>query len=88
MSRQDAEDRVNGLIDNWQLVELAPVDRALLRYAVQLTQNPDQIQKADIERLRQVGLDDLAIHDLCVVTAYFAFANRIADGLGIELETD
>ncbi len=88
MSRQDAEDRVNGLIDNWKLVELDPVDRALLQYAVQLTQNPDKIQQADIERLRQVGLNDLAIHDLCAVTAYFAFANRIADGLGIELETD
>ena len=88
MSRQDAEDRIKGLIDNWQLVELDPVDRALLQYAVQLTKNPGKIQQADIERLREVGLTDLAIHDLCAVTAYFAFANRIADGLGIELEAD
>jgi len=53
-----------------------------------LTQTPQQIDPTDITRLRQVGLDDLAIHDLCAVTAYFAFANRIADGLGIQLEAE
>ena len=60
----------------------------MLRYAVKLTETPRQVTRADMEPLRQAGLDDRAIHDLCAVTAYFAFANRIADGLGIELETD
>ena len=31
--------------------------------------------------------DDRAIHDICVTTAYFTFVNRIADGLGVELES-
>ena len=60
----------------------------MLHYAVKLTETPGQVTRADMEPLRQAGLDDRAIHDLCAVTAYFAFANRIADGLGIELETD
>ncbi len=30
--------------------------------------------------------DDVVIHDLVSVTAYFAFVNRIADGLGVALE--
>ena len=38
-------------------------------------------------RLRGAGFDDRGIHDICAVTAYFAFVNRIADGLGVELET-
>ena len=41
----------------------------------------------DIDRLRGAGFDDRGIHDICAVTAYFAFVNRIADGLGVELET-
>jgi alkylhydroperoxidase family enzyme len=41
---------------------------------------------ADIGRLRAAGFDDRAIHDLCAIVAYFAFVNRIADGLGVELE--
>ena len=80
--------RITGLAEDWQTVELDPVDRALVHYAVKLTQTPHQIDLADITQLRQVGLNDLAIHDLCAVTAYFAFANRIADGLGIQLETE
>ncbi len=30
--------------------------------------------------------EDRAIHDACAIVAYFAFVNRIADGLGVELE--
>ncbi|MDG2184696.1 MAG: hypothetical protein P8K79_03390 [Mariniblastus sp.] len=88
LSQQEAENRIAGLAEDWQTVELDPVDRAMVNYAVKLTQAPQQIDPTDITRLRQVGLDDLAIHDLCAVTAYFAFANRIADGLGIQLEAE
>jgi alkylhydroperoxidase family enzyme len=42
--------------------------------------------EADLEPLRQHGLDDRAILDLALVVAYFAFVNRIAHGLGVELE--
>lgn len=40
----------------------------------------------DVGLLRRAGFDDRAIHDLATVTAYFAFVNRIAEGLGVELE--
>jgi alkylhydroperoxidase family enzyme len=40
----------------------------------------------DVARLRAAGFDDRAIHDACAIVAYFAFVNRIADGLGVELE--
>lgn len=62
-------------------------ERALVTYADTLTLTPGQVTAADIDALRQVGLDDRAIHDACAVVAYFAFVNRIADGLGVELET-
>ena len=41
----------------------------------------------DVDRLREPGLDDRAIHDLCSIISYFAFVNRIADGLGVEVES-
>ena len=47
---------------------------------------PERVSAADIAALRAVGLDDRAIHDACAIVAYFAFVNRIADGLGVELE--
>jgi alkylhydroperoxidase family enzyme len=40
----------------------------------------------DVAALRSAGLDDRGIHDVCAIVGYFAFVNRIADGLGVELE--
>ena len=59
---------------------------ALLAYADALTRDPSSVSKADIEKLRTAGWDDRAIHDACTVIAYYAFVNRIANGLGVELE--
>ena len=61
-------------------------ERALVRYGDKLTRTPASIRQVDIEALRLAGLDDRAIHDACAIVAYFAFVNRIADGLGVELE--
>ena len=65
---------------------LPQADRALLSYAAKLTRTPGAMTAADVESLRQSGFDDRAIHDACAVVGYFAFVNRIADGLGVELE--
>lgn len=67
-------------------VNLSAADRELLRYAVKLTKDPASVVEADIEALRVVGFDDRSIHDACQVGAYFNYVNRIADGLGVELE--
>lgn len=58
----------------------------MLNYSAQLTTNPQSVCREDIERLRSAGFDDLAIHDIVCCVSYFAFVNRIADGLGVEIE--
>lgn len=58
----------------------------MLDYAIKLTRYPNQITNNDIDNLRDAGFDDRAIHDICAIAAYFNFVNRIADGLGVELE--
>jgi uncharacterized peroxidase-related enzyme len=77
---------VEELVRDYRTLELPPVDRAILDYAVKLTRSPGDITPEDVVPLRAHGLDDVAIHDLVSVTAYFAFVNRIADGLGVALE--
>jgi alkylhydroperoxidase family enzyme len=32
-----------------------------------------------------VGLSDREIHDACQIAAYFNYANRVANGLGVAL---
>lgn len=58
----------------------------MLEYAVKLTRNPGGVTAGDVETLRRAGFDDPAILDICQVTAYYAYVNRLADGLGVELE--
>ena len=58
----------------------------MLEYALKLTLNPSHITTDDTEHLRDAGFDDRAIHDICCIAAYFAFVNRISDGLGVDLE--
>jgi uncharacterized peroxidase-related enzyme len=65
---------------------LSTRERALVRYADIVTLRPASVRRHDVDALRAEGLDDLAIHDACTIIAYFAFVNRIADGLGVELE--
>ena len=60
----------------------------MLDYAAKLTTDPGSMEEADVQRLRDHGFDDRAIHDICAITAYFAFVNRMADGLGVDLESE
>jgi len=59
---------------------------AMLGYVEQLTRSPADIESADIKTLRSVGFSDRDILDIAEVTAYFAYVNRIADGLGVAVE--
>jgi NAD(P)H-hydrate epimerase len=58
----------------------------LLEYALKLTRAPAGMTEADVEALREHGLDDRAIVDANQVVAYYNYVNRVADGLGVELE--
>lgn len=53
---------------------------------MKLARMPEEMTESDIEPLREVGLSDADIHDVCQTTAYYSFVNRMAQGLGVELE--
>jgi uncharacterized peroxidase-related enzyme len=68
----------------------APLDSRqyqLVVFAFKLTQSPGIISEGDVASLRDAGLSDTAIHDLTAIVAYFNFVNRMALGLGVDLET-
>jgi alkylhydroperoxidase family enzyme len=44
------------------------------------------VSEQEVQILRDAGLSDQAIHDAAAITAYFNFVNRVASGLGVELE--
>ena len=66
--------------------ELSDARKTMLRFAVKLTKTPAAMIEADVGLLRDAGFTDTDILHITEVTAYYAYANRIADGLGIPLE--
>jgi alkylhydroperoxidase family enzyme len=60
----------------------------MLDYADKLTRAPATVGAGDVEALRAAGFSARDVLEIGEVTAYYAYANRIADGLGIELEDD
>ncbi len=58
----------------------------MLGYAVKLTVSPQTMAESDVLELREVGFTDTDILQICEVVAYYAYVNRIADGLGVALE--
>ena len=58
----------------------------MLTYSVKLARTPEAMVEADVVRLRDAGFTDAGILDICMVTAYFSYVNRLAQGLGVELE--
>ena len=72
--------------DDYREADLSPRERAILDYAVKLTLTPSVMQRSDVEGLRGAGLSDAEILDVCQVTSYYNYVNRLADGLGVDLE--
>ena len=44
------------------------------------------MEEADVQELRNAGFSNAGILDIVQVTGYYAYVNRLADGLGVELE--
>ncbi len=74
------------LEEDYTKADLSDRQRCILDYARKLTLHPAKMEEEDVKRLREVGLADGEILDVCQVTAYYNYVNRLADGLGVELE--
>lgn len=77
---------VDDLTADYRHAEISSADHAMLDYAAKLTREPASVTSIEVEKLREAGFSDAAILDICQITAYYAFVNRLADGLGVELE--
>ena len=77
---------VDRFATGWRAAGLDAATTALLEYAERLTVHPAAVGAADVDALRAAGWSDRAVNDATQVCAYFNYINRIAEGLGIDLE--
>jgi uncharacterized peroxidase-related enzyme len=81
------DDLLGAIERDWRSAPLSEKRLAMLEYALKLTVTPGDMARADVDALRNVGLSDRDVLDIAEVTAYYAYVNRIADGLGVADES-
>jgi uncharacterized peroxidase-related enzyme len=66
---------------NYRAASISPKQKAMLDFAVKLTEAPDKIEDSDRGLLRQAGFSDRDIWDIAAVAAFFNMSNRIASAV-------
>lgn len=75
-----AENAPEKVFDVWEKV--------IIKFCEVLTKNPTGITEESIGELSLCGITDEEILEVVQVVSYFSFSNRIALGLGINIEDD
>ena len=78
--RQRANDPVMGelMAQNYRAANLPPKQKAMLDFAVKLTEHPDKIEATDRSALRTAGFTDRDIWDIAATAAFYNMSNRMA----------
>lgn len=84
--RQLSGDPVLGeqMVMNYRVADLEPKQRAMLDFAILITEDPARIVEADRQRLRDAGFTDRDIWDISAVAAFFNMTNRMASATDMQ----
>ncbi len=64
---------------NYRKADITPRERAMLDFAMKVSQYAEEVGEADFKALRAHGFSDEDIWDIGTISAFFAFSNRIAN---------
>jgi uncharacterized peroxidase-related enzyme len=78
--RQRARDPELGelIAQNYRAADLDARQKAMLDFAVKLTEAPDKIEEPDRAALREAGFSDRDIWDIAAIAAFYNMSNRLA----------
>ena len=78
--RQRAKDPEMGelIAQNYRAANPPERQKAMLDFAVKLTEHPDKIEEEDRAALRRTGFNDRDIWDIAAVAGFYNMSNRIA----------
>jgi uncharacterized peroxidase-related enzyme len=66
------------MVMNYRAASLSPRQKAMLDFAVKLTETPAKIEEADRQALRDAGFSDRDIWDIASTVGFFNMSNRVA----------
>jgi uncharacterized peroxidase-related enzyme len=79
---------IEALKANYKTAPITDQERVMVDYVVKLTKDATAISKADHERLRAAGFDDVAVLQITLIASWFNYINRVADALGVGRDMD
>lgn len=78
------EKRMESVLEDFKSADLPERTIGMLEYGYKLTREPENMERSDVERLRDLGFSDRNILNINLIVSYFNFVNRISSGLGNE----
>jgi hypothetical protein len=88
LRREGTDDlAVEQIKDDWRKLDLLESERAMLEFCEKLTLAPNTMTREDTDRLRDAGWTDRDILDITQICAYFNYRDRIADALGVQMDS-
>ena len=69
------------LVMNYRVAKIDARQRAMLDFAVKLTEASASVEEADRQALRDQGFSDRDIFDIASVAGFFNMTNRVASGI-------
>ena len=74
------------IASDFRTADIDDVTKAILEFAVKVTEAAHTVNPEDLNKLRDFGLTDEALFAIVEVVGFFSYVNRIADAFGIELD--
>lgn len=71
------------LVANWRKADITDRQKAMLDFALKVTDRASEVDEADHAALREAGFDEEAAWDIASVAAFFAMSNRLANAAGL-----
>jgi uncharacterized peroxidase-related enzyme len=68
---------------NYRKADITPRQRAMLDFALKVTQRSAEVGEEDFAGLRQHGFSDEDAWDIAAIAAFFGMSNRVANTIGM-----
>ena len=73
---------------NYHNADITPRQKAMLDFAVKVSQTAQEVSDADINELKQQGFDDEDVWDISGIAAFFGLSNRMANVTAMRPNTE
>lgn len=73
---------------NYHNADITPRQKAMLDFAVKVSQTAQEVSDADINELKQYGFDDEDVWDITGISAFFGLSNRMANVTAMRPNTE